>query len=70
MEKNKQRLQYTFRILGSHMQFIEMGYDEEEARKSVATIVLLKDGHQKDDHDFEEKLQACMQEKLRLVYIR
>ena len=70
MEKVKQRLQYTIRILNSHKQFIEMAYDEDEARRNVAQMMLLQDGFKPGSDGFEEKLMTYMRERLRLVYIR
>ena len=70
MEKVKQRFQYTIRILNSHKQFIEMAYDEEEARQNIAQMMLLQDGCKPEEDGFEEKLQTYMRERLRLVYIR
>ncbi|MDX2302173.1 MAG: hypothetical protein NW226_05200 [Microscillaceae bacterium] len=70
MEKKQEMFQYTLRVLNSYQQFIEMAYSEEQARKQVALILLGKEGIHPNHPQFEAMLKDCMQERLKLVYIR
>jgi|GEM_PF-5654866 len=65
-----QKLQYTFRVIDSHLQFMEVAFSENEARKSVAETLLLREGFDPNSPDFLIKTEEYMTSKLKLVYIR
>ena len=66
----KQKTQYTLRVIDSHLQFMEVAYSEEEARKAVAKILLKNEGIAPDDPSFSAKMEEYMTSKLKLVYTR
>lgn len=65
-----QKLQYTLRVIGSHLQFMEVAHSENEARKAVAQALLLKEGIDPNSPDFSNKTEEYMISKLKLVYVR
>lgn len=65
-----QKNQYTFRVIDSHLQFMEVAFSENEARKTVAQTLLVREGMDANAPDFSTKTEECMVARLKLVQIR
>jgi len=67
---SKQKNQYTFRVIGSHLQFMEVAFSENEAKRAVAESLLVKEGIDPNAPDFSAKVEECMDARLKLVQVR
>lgn len=65
-----QKLQYTFRVIDSHLQFMEVAFSENEARKAIAESLLIREGLDPKGPAFSNKTEEYMTSKLKLVYVR
>lgn len=70
MPASNEQFQYTFRVDGTFLQFIEVAYTEADAREAVAHTLLAREGIDPSHPDYDSLLKEAARNKLRLVYVR